>query len=178
MAVKKKTSAQGKKATSKKRSASRGASSTKSSNKIALLAPVAKSVRLQGLRFVSFEAHSDDDGLDGASSTEDFVGYPTHSGEWQLENDGEVLVVHVNLGLEMREDGPSDRVVAYVRGRVRLDFAVKPGESFDPEQLDAFALVNGAYNAWPYWREFVQSSMSRLDFIGPLVPTFRPELVV
>lgn len=37
-----------------------------------------------------------------------------------------------------------------------------------------FADVNGPYNAWPYWREFVQSVTGRVGLAGVMVPMFRP----
>jgi hypothetical protein len=40
--------------------------------------------------------------------------------------------------------------------------------------LEHFANVNGPYNAWPYWRELVQSATGRVGLGGITVPVFRP----
>lgn len=37
-----------------------------------------------------------------------------------------------------------------------------------------FANLNGAYNAWPYWRELVQSVTGRAGLAGIMVPVYRP----
>lgn len=37
-----------------------------------------------------------------------------------------------------------------------------------------FAEVNGPYNAWPYWRELVQSVTGRIGLAGITVPVFHP----
>ena len=37
----------------------------------------------------------------------------------------------------------------------------------------AFARRNAAFSAWPYWRELVQSSVSRMGFQAPTVPLLR-----
>ncbi len=44
----------------------------------------------------------------------------------------------------------------------RLDYRVPDAGEFTDEQLSAFGQVNGVYNAWPFWREYVYSTMARL----------------
>jgi preprotein translocase subunit SecB len=46
-------------------------------------------------------------------------------------------------------------------------------QDFEPRCYEYFAQVNGALNAWPYWREFVQSATSRAGLPGVIVPLFR-----
>lgn len=43
------------------------------------------------------------------------------------------------------------------------------------DDLQVFAEVNGVYNAWPYWRELVQSTGSRIGLHGIVAPVFRVE---
>lgn len=40
--------------------------------------------------------------------------------------------------------------------------------------LHYFSNLNGPYNAWPYWREFVQSVAARAGVMGVMIPVFRP----
>jgi hypothetical protein len=42
------------------------------------------------------------------------------------------------------------------------------------EALEQFAELNGAYNAWPYWRELVQTVTGRVGLAAIVVPVFRP----
>ncbi len=42
------------------------------------------------------------------------------------------------------------------------------------EHLKAFGELNGLYNLWPYWREFVQSATTRMGFPALTIPVFRP----
>ena len=42
------------------------------------------------------------------------------------------------------------------------------------ENIDAFGEMNGVYNVWPYWREFVQSMTVRMGLPPLTVPVFRP----
>ncbi|MEW5931145.1 MAG: hypothetical protein AB1941_27080 [Gemmatimonadota bacterium] len=50
---------------------------------------------------------------------------------------------------------------------------VNPDEQ--PEDaLQFFAELNGVYNAWPYWRELVQTVSGRVGLSAIVVPVFRP----
>jgi hypothetical protein len=40
-------------------------------------------------------------------------------------------------------------------------------------ELNAFAKVNGVFNAWPYFREIVQSTMQRMDLPPVILPVYR-----
>lgn len=54
-----------------------------------------------------------------------------------------------------------------------LLYNIKSLEDLDDETFRSFAEVNGTYNAWPYWREFVQSITSRMELPPLTVPVFR-----
>ena len=41
------------------------------------------------------------------------------------------------------------------------------------EDLEAFCAMNGVFNAWPYAREFVQSSMARMNLPALVLPVMR-----
>jgi hypothetical protein len=51
--------------------------------------------------------------------------------------------------------------------RLPSDFAASRSE------LNAFAKVNGVFNAWPYFREFVQSTSQKMDLPVILLPVYR-----
>lgn len=54
-----------------------------------------------------------------------------------------------------------------------LLYGIKSVEGLDDEAFCSFAELNGTYNAWPYWREFVQSITSRMELPTLTVPVFR-----
>jgi len=41
------------------------------------------------------------------------------------------------------------------------------------ETVELFAKTNGIFNAWPYWREFVQNTTSRMNLPPLTIPVFR-----
>lgn len=56
-----------------------------------------------------------------------------------------------------------------------LRYSCKDGSQIGLKELECFAQVNGPYNAWPYWRELVQSACGRAGLAGITVPVYRPK---
>jgi hypothetical protein len=54
-----------------------------------------------------------------------------------------------------------------------LEYKLLNPDEVSKDDLETFARINGVYTVWPYWREFVQSSCSRLQ-LPPLVLDLRP----
>lgn len=58
--------------------------------------------------------------------------------------------------------------------RVEASFAaayVVQGEDEIPDAVvEAFAMVNGVYNCWPFWREYLQSSTVRMSLPPVILP--------
>lgn len=55
-----------------------------------------------------------------------------------------------------------------------LIYTLSSDAQFEEEAVTHFASINGAYNAWPYWRELVQSVAGRVGLSGIVLPVFRP----
>jgi hypothetical protein len=51
-----------------------------------------------------------------------------------------------------------------------LDYTLTDDEPAGEEEVAAFAKLNGIYNAWPYWREYVQSTASRMGLPALVLP--------
>lgn len=70
-------------------------------------------------------------------------------------------------------DGESGDTALKIEATFLLLYAIQPDKDFEPRCYEYFAQVNGALNAWPYWREFVQSATARAGIPGVVVPLFR-----
>ena len=55
-------------------------------------------------------------------------------------------------------------------------YALKNASEYAEDALEHFAWLNGAYNAWPYWRELVQTVSGRVGIASVVVPVFRPPI--
>ncbi len=93
--------------------------------------------------------------------------------------DPDRVFVYVELKFEANPDGEADlesgallRLSATFRATYRLEDA----NSYPQDALQHFADLNGTYNVWPYWREFVNTSTGRAGLPGVIVPVFTPNV--
>jgi len=54
-----------------------------------------------------------------------------------------------------------------------LSYKVQNLTGLTRENFDCFGRMNGIYNAWPYWREFVQNVTARMGLPSLTLPVFR-----
>jgi hypothetical protein len=94
-----------------------------------------------------------------------------------------------NLGAEIRDNNISARIGFVLRttrdGEVETDpvilieaqfllvYSVPSTEGIEDRNLSAFVEINGVYNAWPYWREYVQNVSVRMGLPPITVPVYR-----
>ena len=69
-------------------------------------------------------------------------------------------------------DGAALNVLS-IEATFALIYSVESLDEFEDASLIAFAWTNGVFNAWPYWREFVQSTVSRMGLPAITIPVFR-----
>jgi len=87
--------------------------------------------------------------------------------------DNSSLRVETTFTMEVRSASDEEKLQAEIRGRFELSYEVPGNESFSPEELEGFGHVNAVFNAWPYWRELVQTSLARMAMPPLTVPVFR-----
>lgn len=88
------------------------------------------------------------------------------------EGDG-LLLIRTKFNLEIRASGGDGELQAEVRGIFELSYQVPADEKFSSDELKGFGEVNAVFNAWPYWRELVQSSLARMSMPVLTVPVHR-----
>ncbi len=54
-----------------------------------------------------------------------------------------------------------------------LSYKIDNLEGLGEEHIQAFGESNGLYNAWPYWREYVQNIVARMGLPSLTIPVFR-----
>lgn len=72
---------------------------------------------------------------------------------------------------EQAKDNSSAPVAVNVS--FELSYRVPESMSVSDEELMEFARVNGVFNAWPYFREFVHAALSRMGLPPVIIPVFR-----
>ena len=89
-----------------------------------------------------------------------------------LSKDG-IFYVLASFDLQVLAD-ESKTPAATLKATFELKYSL-PKEMVEvtSEELTAFAEVNAIFNAWPYWREFIQSTFVRMNLPPVLLPVFR-----
>ncbi len=84
------------------------------------------------------------------------------------------IVVLADFLMEARpEEGDAPKPCCEICAQLSLTYKTPKAGEFSQEHLDAFGRMNGIYNAWPYWREFVQSSSNRMGLPALVVPSLK-----
>ena len=88
--------------------------------------------------------------------------------------DDGALLISADFRLEVRTpDEDEEYLQAEVRGVFELSYRIPDAERFSTHELEAFARINAVFNAWPYWRELVQASLTRMSLPVFTVPVYR-----
>ncbi|WP_267096226.1 hypothetical protein [Xanthomonas sacchari] len=86
------------------------------------------------------------------------------------------VVVEFKFNVKSK-DGESPADVISLEAGYLLVYILKDDSILEDECFKHFSEVNGPYNAWPYWRELVQSVTGRVGLPGFVVPVFRPAVL-
>jgi hypothetical protein len=94
--------------------------------------------------------------------------------EWELSPDGSTLGCAVNFGATFDTEPEPYELYA----RFRLLYALQDGAELDEADVNLFAHWNSVFNAWPYWREYLSSTINRAQlprFVVPVMGVPRTE---
>jgi hypothetical protein len=84
-----------------------------------------------------------------------------------------VVRVEFQLSAQGEANGPDQDVVT-LAAEYLLVYAIPDAAAQPADAMEHFAELNGPYNAWPYWRELVQTVTGRVGLSAIVVPVFRP----
>ncbi len=93
----------------------------------------------------------------------------------ELDHVRERILVPVRLTLTARYDDATPEEPDSLRIDVVfvVGYRVSPGPTLTKVQLREFGQLNGVFNVWPYWREFVHSTTSRMGLPALIMPSFK-----
>lgn len=138
-------------------------------------AKVVRAVQLKAVRFRAVSARA----LEGSASITENVTFdaatkflkPTLTlGEGEFSTETTLL-----FQLSGKEAGSESVSASYASITATLEaaYTFKPSTpSFSDEELRAFAFCYCPFHVWGYWREFVQSSLARLDLPQFTIPLY------
>lgn len=127
---------------------------------------VADRVELEGMRLVGSKCE-----LMSFPGTEKNKFEATATTEFDIDREKGILFVLVHFGLDAVDD--EDRPLAKTQADMLLMYHIEDFESLTDDHFKHFADKNGVFNAWPYWREFVQNMTARMQLPPLTLPTYR-----
>jgi hypothetical protein len=90
------------------------------------------------------------------------------------------FMVTATITVRMTRQGRGKRAIRHgptttlsLQAAFDLLYELPKAKDFSAAALSHFANVNGVYNAWPYWRELVQSITVRMGLPPVVLPVFR-----
>jgi hypothetical protein len=90
-----------------------------------------------------------------------------------LSVEKDVLPILCNFGVAAFSGKSPDKIVMSIEASFCTYYVLKPIEEFNPADIEHFAKINPIYNAWAYWREFVQNMTTRMGFPALTVPLLK-----
>lgn len=145
---------------------------------------VSRHATLADTKFVVF--HADARGVDEPPhaewSEQSFIGFrsdirrPPSDGTFAVRSS--ILIVYTtdedyseDAGPPEFEDGGAPDI--WLEIELELTYDLEPGVEPEASDLEEFASVNGTLHAWPYWREAIQSTTTRLGLPALVIGTYR-----
>jgi hypothetical protein len=124
---------------------------------------LAKRVRIMSVDLLGAHFDRDDDGLIPTAPVE-FTPEIGIAPEWELSEEDGVLGCAFTFST-LPEDG-AFRIVA----RFRIVYTLQEGDPPDQDDITQFVYWNAVFNVWPYWREYVSSTINRAHLLPYVVP--------
>lgn len=103
-------------------------------------------------------------------------------GEWTLElnykakgrHDGPTVTALVEMSLTARPaEAAGDATSFRIASTFRIVYLLAPGPQVGDDEAQRVADTNGVFNAWPYFRELLQSTLARCGLPAVLLPLAR-----
>jgi hypothetical protein len=142
-------------------------------NPLELAVPVAQRVEIKDVLLIGCAAHRTFNLGLGSKETKTQCSVS----EVKFGKNAESNILYVIIDFEFastRFRGEESERTLDITASFLLAYSVSSFDGVEDENLEAFSVTNGVYNAWPYWREFVQNTAARMGVRrGIMLPVFR-----
>jgi hypothetical protein len=142
---------------------------SKLDSEITLAAAVSDRVQIQGIRLLSCNCLQ-------ISQMEKGKHHIELSDKVETRVEQETGFVHVCPRFRLRafpDENVENEPSLVIEAVFSLSYKVENLTGLTRENFDCFGRMNGTYNAWPYWREFVHNVTARMGLPSLTLPVFR-----
>lgn len=87
--------------------------------------------------------------------------------------DKSLIIVAAEFKVEVFPDAEREKPFVCIEVGFELDYQIPKEVHPSDESLASFSRFNGIYNAWPYFREYVQNVIARMGLPNLTIPVFR-----
>jgi hypothetical protein len=134
----------------------------------ALVGPVAAQVQIESVELVGSHFVRSDDGSHPTEWPDSLAPEIGINVEWARTDDNGVSVL-TTFGTHFEMDDGVEEPYSLV-ARFRLRYTLTGDAPLQEDQLANFAHWNAMFNAWPYWREYLSSTLNRSRLPQFMVP--------
>lgn len=96
-----------------------------------------------------------------------------HSTEVAVDKESGHVLVIAKFHFEAFAQSKPQKNVLKANATFALTYSIEKFKGLTQKGFKQFADLNGIYNAWPYWREFMQNTIARLGLPPLVIPVFR-----
>jgi hypothetical protein len=146
-----------------------GGARKKAASKVDLATPVSQRIELENLLLLETVARRQP--LRGTLPAHISVNVDVKTDANKKEG---VIQVRPHFVLVARFENESNDELMRIEAVFLLQYRVPSFDGLRKANITAFGEMNGLYNAWPYWREFVQATTVRMGLPALTVPVYRP----
>jgi hypothetical protein len=129
---------------------------------------VSDRVQLKDVRLIEFGCNQNQ-GASRAKKTYKI----DHSTDVAVDKESGHVLVIAKFHFEAFAEGQPQKNVLKANATFALTYTIENFEGLTDKGFRQFADLNGIYNAWPYWREFMQNTIARLGMPPLVIPVFR-----
>lgn len=140
----------------------------KRENKVAAGLLVSERVQLRDVRLISCKCDQTPVATLGKKDYD--INYST---EVQVDKKNGYVIVTAKFHFEAFSESKTQKPVILIDASFLLAYKIENFEGLTQKGFEQFANLNGIYNAWPYWREFVQNTVTRMGLPSLTIPVFR-----
>ncbi len=142
---------------------------TREISRLKLVAQITPHIEIEDVRLLRMSARVYADGLaEGEKRVRLRLSTTSH-----CKQTGTKLSAEVRFALSGIQEQDVAKKVIDLSATLELSYLITKEVELTPKQLSAFGKLNALYNAWPYWRELVQTTVARTALPRFVVPVFR-----
>ena len=96
-----------------------------------------------------------------------------YSTKLEIDKKNSCVIVIVKFDFAAFTENNTQKPAITISASFLLVYEIANFDGLTQEGFKQFADLNGIYNAWPYWREFVQNTIVRMGLPSLSIPVFR-----